>query len=72
MRLSHFSTLFNDSVSRLSVLKNIENEHPDYYNKNEPVICYFKCGAYSDLGMQVEAVSALVRAARTADLLSTN
>ena len=72
LRLSHFNTLCNDSVSRLSVLKNIENEHPDYYKKNEPVICYFKFGAYLDLGMQVEAVSALVRAARTADLLSTN
>ena len=72
LRLSHFDTLCNDSVSRLSVLKKIENEHPDYYKKNEPIISYFKFAAYSDLGMQVEAVSALVRAARTADLLSTN
>ena len=72
LRLSHFDTLCNDSVSRLSVLKKIEDEFPDYYKKNEPVICYFKFGAYLDLGMQVEAVSALVRAARTADLLSTN
>jgi hypothetical protein len=72
LRLSHFDTLCNDSVSRLSVLKKIENEHPDYYKKNEPIISYFKFGAYSDLGMQVEAVSALVRAAKTADLLSTN
>jgi len=72
LRLSHFDTLCNDSVSRLSVLKKIENEHPDYYKKNEPIISYFKFAAYSELGMQVEAVSALVRAARTADLLSTN
>jgi len=72
LRLSHFDTLCNDSVSRLSVLKKIENELPDYYKKNEPIICYFKFAAYSELGMQVEAVSALVRAARTADLLSTN
>ena len=72
LRLSHFDTLCNDSVSRLSALKKIEDEFPDYYKKNEPVICYFKFGAYLDLGMQVEAVSALVRAARTADLLSTN
>lgn len=71
-RLSHFDTLCNESVSRLSVLKKIENEHPDYYKKNEPIISYFKFAAYSDLGMQVEAVSALVRAAKTADLLSTN
>lgn len=72
LRLSHFDALCNDSVSRLSVLKNIEKELPDYYKKNEPIICYFKFAAYSELGMQVEAVSALVSAARTADLLSTN
>jgi hypothetical protein len=72
LRLSHFDALCKDAEGRLSVLRKIESEHPDYYKKNEPVICYFKFAAYSDLGMQVEAVSALIGAAKTANLLSTN
>lgn len=72
LRLSHFDALCHDSVSRLAVLKRIESDYADYYKKNEPIICYFKFAAYTDLGMQVEAVSALIEAARTANLLSTN
>jgi len=72
LRLSHFDALCHDSVSRLAVLKSIETNHADYYKKNEPIICYFKFAAYSDLGMQIEAAASLIGAARTANLLATN